>query len=730
MRTEYNKKEKEYIEIIDKTINELVYTKTSFIKAYNYYHGVRDSEQFKHLEENYGIGTPTSVEFIPLTRKHIDVLVGEYLSTPLKPKVSCKDKSTLSSIFEEKQKFIHSTATNVLKNILKENLNNLSKNKESANLKELESTLESEVEKTKNSFISNYEIASQNIVKWITQSQNIDFLNKRKTALIDLFVTGTCYYRSKPSESGTSVVIEILNPLDTFIDRNPDSPYLKDSSRAVIRKYLTKDQILTKYGEFLSEDDINGLDDNDWSDENTEFIRTFNDNITAGDSEYTGILGGFEITPSGKHNMSLRRKTYPVYEVEWLKSEKKGKDYIMNRYEGVRITNNIYILTGLSKNIIRSKDNPRYCSLSVNGIFYSDRNGEPYSLILKTANLQDKNDLLFFYRDNLLAESGSTGDWVDIAHLPKFLGSNIPEKLLKWKAYKKSGLALYDSSQEGLPMVNTAFNGYDDTIKVNAIQAIDLAIMRNEETCSMITGVFREKLGGIEQKDAVTNVQVGIKQSSYITKQYYQVMDLITREMILDMLNIAKITFKKGISGTLILGEELNQTFTALPEHYTLSDHDVHIVDSSDIIKEQEIIKQMSFELVKSDRVEPETLLEVITASGLTELKTNVKASLDSKKKEANQLGKMSQQVEEMSKQLQQTTSEAQKLQNEIKRLNEEKLRLEQEKLKHEKEIEWFKAKDQGEYNKQKLELDKKRIELEAAQLLDNNLRNDEVRNN
>jgi hypothetical protein len=50
------------------------------------------------------------------------------------------------------------------------------------------------------------------------------------------------------------------------------------------------------------------------------------------------------------------------------------------------------------------------CTLTVNGMFYSDRNGDPYSLVLKTANLQDKFDVLNFYRDNLIAESGTVGD--------------------------------------------------------------------------------------------------------------------------------------------------------------------------------------------------------------------------------------------------------------------------------------------------------------------------------
>ena len=61
----------------------------------------------------------------------------------------------------------------------------------------------------------------------------------------------------------------------------------------------------------------------------------------------------------------------------------------MNRYEGTRIGTNIYIPTGKSEDVIRTSDDPKKCTLSINGLFYSDRNGDPTSLILDTANLQD-----------------------------------------------------------------------------------------------------------------------------------------------------------------------------------------------------------------------------------------------------------------------------------------------------------------------------------------------------
>jgi hypothetical protein len=69
------------------------------------------------------------------------------------------------------------------------------------------------------------------------------------------------------------------------------------------------------------------------------------------------------------------------------------------------------------------------CHLSVNGVYYTNRTNEPYSLVLACATLQDKYDLLHFYRDNLIANSGTSGDWVDLSLLPTALGVTLPERI-------------------------------------------------------------------------------------------------------------------------------------------------------------------------------------------------------------------------------------------------------------------------------------------------------------
>jgi len=40
--------------------------------------------------------------------------------------------------------------------------------------------------------------------------------------------------------------------------------------------------------------------------------------------------------------------------------------------------------------------------------------------------------------------------------------------------------------------------------------------------------------------------------------------------------------------------------FTALPEYFTLTDHDIHVITSSDVIKDLETIKALIPEFIKS----------------------------------------------------------------------------------------------------------------------------------
>lgn len=725
------KTEDEMIACINKAITELVYPKYKLQKAYNYYNGVRDAEQFRALEENFGLGNPTSIEFIPLIRKHIDALIGEYLETPILPKVTCKDTGTLTNIARDK----HLKIVKEVFNYLKAHLNNsILAFVDGKNItdKAVESQLKKIISDIDKNYISEYEIAAQNVLEYIMQSRNTDLTEKLKTLFKDLLITGYAYYRVKPSPEGNNIDIEVLNPLNVFIDKNPESIYIKNSYRAVVRKWLSKTQILNKYGEIMDKDTIKELKDlyEGIYDNSTYYVRTFTNQAT-GYPATDGIDAGQEIVPGfpADEYRVTNYKLIPVYEVEWTETRKEDGKFVMDRYEGVRIGESIFIHSDISQNVVRTKDNPSFCTLSTSGIYYSTRSAEAYSLVLACANLQDKYDVLHFYRDSLIANSGTSGDWLDLSMLPTVLGADVPERLQKWLGYKKGGVALIDTSQEGRAFNNnTSFAGFDDTIKAPTIQAIELAIERTENTCSSITGVFRERLNGIDQHDAVSNVKVGIKNSFTVTKQYYQQMDLLTNELLIDCLNTAKIVYKKGITGALILGDKGVKVFTALPEYFTVTDFDIHIASSTNVIQDMELIKQLIPEFIKAGNVDPSIIVEAITSRSLTELKTNVSESLKKQREENNIIAQLQQQVEQLTQELQQAQNQLQQAQSKIESLNEAKLQLEKAKLESESGVNWYKAKADKKYKEGTIENDSKRVELEVAQMYDGNMHNNKVK--
>lgn len=716
----------------DLAIAELVYDKEKLRKSYNYYNCKRDKEQFKYLEENYGIGQPTSVEFTPLIRKHIDALVGEYLDVPILPKISCKDEETINNIFRERQLKIATECFNLLQKNLKNNILRVIGNQDMTDLN-IKEQLDKLIEDINENFISQYEIAGQNVIEYIIQSRNTDLIAKLRQLFVDLLVTGFNFYRVIPSPAGQNIQIECLNPLNVFPDLNYDSPYIKDSYRIVIRKYLTRNEVLNKYGKELKREDISKIkelwqDHLDYSD--SIYVRGLSN--SCGTPATDGIRAGEEVTPGypEKYWNRYDNNIIPVYEVEWIETD---KNFIMQRYSTIRIGDEIYILRGKDEEVVRTKDAPEKCTLSVNGIWFNNRSGEPYSMVNACMSLQDKYDLCIFYRDKLIANSGSVGDWINMPTLPAFLGDSMPERIMKWLAYKKQGIGLIDTSQEGQlstgqAPINQLFNGFDDTVKSQAVQAIQMTIDSIEATASSITGVFRERLNGIQQRDAVTNVQVGINNSFIVTKQWHFQMDLVTREILLDSLDCAKRVWKKGLTGTLILGKS-QKLFTALPEYFTVTDFDIHLITSSEIVKEMEQIKAVVPEFIKGGIIGADIIMDIMTAKSLTEMKTKVKQSMKKQKEENNQIQQLTQQVEELQNNLQQAQSQLQQAQSKIESLNEAKLQIEQQKIQLQFQIDDYKAKTERQFKETQAENDTKRTEIELMQLYDGNPYNDEVKN-
>lgn len=718
----------------DYVIGDLVKEKEHLFKAYNYFNGVRDHYQYKHLEENYGIGNPTSISFTPLTRKHIEALVGEYLSRIPKPKISCKDADTLHNIFREKQLEVASKQKQLISKYLTNQLWQAIADKGQDGKVPDDPQFEDELEEVKKSvernFISQYEIAAQKIVKYILQDREIDFTNKQEQLMLDLLISGEAYYRTAPTLDGTNFKVEVCDPLNTWIDKDPKNRYMKNGYKSVVRKWMTPEEIRYKYGEQLSDEELKSIDDFDAYDQNESNFML----ITGTSARCGGPIGNSNPgiwNDVGVHPLNFgydrQWNLIPVYETEWIDSFKEKGKWKGKCFKCTRIGGDVYVID--DKNLaempvsLDAKNAPR---LSINGIWYTNGHGSPYSLMLATADMQDNYDMLLYKKDNLIALSGTAGAIVDVSQLPEFLGDDLEERLIKFQGYRKVGLSIIDTSQEGSQQQNTFYGGFNDTQGLQSIQYIQLALEQIENTVSSITGVFRERLGGIEQRDAVANVEVGMQQSYIITKRYYNAMDTLTKEIISDCLDMAKQVYKEGLTGQLILGDR-KEIFSILPKYYTTCSYDIQLADSAEIIRQQELLKQMAMQLIGSAQMDPEIFVILSTAESITEMKEAMIKNIQQRKMENNQLQQLQQALDQAQQTQKQMQQQLQQSTQKIAQLNEKKLDIEQQDNQVTQQIKWYEAQTKREYNMGQLELIKKRNELEAAQLLDDNLQNDEI---
>lgn len=717
----------------DYIIGDLVKEKTYLIKAYNYFNGVRDHFQYEHLEKNYGIGNPTSIGFTPLTRKHIEAIVGEYLSMKPTPRISCKDQGTLTNIFRDKQlelsKQTFDYVSKFLNNAVYQAINgNPEQQGEQADY-EIQAELNRIKESVDRNFISNYEIAAQNICQYVLQDRQIDFKNKLEQLILDLLIAGEAYYKVSKTSQGTNFKIELCDPLNTWVDKDPKSRYMKNGYKSVVRKWMTPEEIEIKYGDYLTRDDLKAISEYKYFHEHDgNFLLISGQQSRCGDIRNPGMLNGIGAHPldddiAFDHKWNL----IPVYEVEWIDSTKKDNKIVGKCYSITRIGSDIYVTRDVDDELPHDIDSPEIPRLSINGLWYTNGHGAPYSLMLATADLQDNYDMLLYKKDNLIALSGTAGAIVDIAQLPEKLGASFEERLMNYNAYRKVGMAIIDTAQEGQQAAGGQFyGGFNDTQGLAGIQYIQAAIQIIEDTVSSITGVFRERLGGIQQRDAVANVEVGMQQSYIITKRYYNAMDTLVSEILTDCMDVAKSAYKKGITGQLILGDR-KEFFKILPEYYTTTSFDIHLADSAEIIKEQELIKQLAMQLASSSQVDPEILLIVSTSKSLTEMKELTLKSIREKKIENNQIQQLSQQLQEAQKNMQDMQKQLEASTKKIAQLNERKLNIEQQNNQMDQEIAYAKIEAEKETKNRELDLIEQRNKLEAAQLFDNNPNNDQI---
>ena len=77
-----------------------------------------------------------------------------------------------------------------------------------------------------------------------------------------------------------------------------------------------------------------------------------------------------------------------------------------------------------------------------------------------------------------------------------------------------------------------------------------------------------------------------------------------------------------------------------------MTDYDIHVNDSTEVVKDIETIKALVNNLIQNQLIEADTAVEAIDTKSMTELKHSVKSSIKRQKEEMGQVSQLTQQLE------------------------------------------------------------------------------------
>ncbi len=725
---------------VDASINSIrTLDRQRVLDAYNVRNGIRDVKDFEYLWAAYGIEFPSQFRHIPTLRAVFDSLLGRFINRPFKYQVSATDDTSVKHIFEQyRDSILEDLDQYMLNRIKAAQYASEQGGKEGEKAKKHLADLKKKYES--GSFISDLEIDAKNILTWAIQRFK---LKSETITMADDYITcGEAFYQVKVTQIGRKPLIKVLNPLNVYYSKTSDVKFIKDCERVVVRERLTVAEVWTRYGHKMEKKDQD------------KFLAEYNKYIIGSDFEIVAYdQGTLEPKSPDERDGGLDIPLTEINYVEWkanvkvpvteldedcedhtesatqdrLKLKTKFK-YRLDRFHGTKIGTDIYVDMGRDKFVVRDPDNPSYVALSVNGACYNDRNGEPYSLPLKTKDLADKIDILHYHAENLLALSGSKAVMINYPDIPAWIEGTPTQRVMKWLGILKQGVGIMDTSQEGQGAGKFNNTGSIDLSLTQSLEQIYRMADALEGTAYKIVGVPRQAVGNITETDGKGTSELAIQGSEVVTQPLFTSLDQLIEQFLTDVINACRIAYSKGLQGSLILGETGQKIFSIKSKQFSLAHFNVWINGEGDIQRDLDEVKAVAMKLVEAQMLDAELAIDMVTIKSLTEIKKKIKESIQNNKENEN--SQLVEQIEQYKSELQKAQANIEKLQAGADQIKQAELQLNQQKAQGDLEVK-NKAIDQKSIaDAAKLELDAKRVDLEALQLRFDGGGNKEIRNN
>tara|TARA_R110000751_G_scaffold8281_2_gene33080 strand:+ start:6999 stop:9461 length:2463 start_codon:yes stop_codon:yes gene_type:complete len=655
---------------------------------YNLYSDILDQSDVERTCNPLGViglNSPAKMQNYPICNPKIDLLVGESTKRKFDWKVRVTNDEAISS----KEQSLKQQFAGLLDSHLK---NEFGEEEETEQLRAFHNYVTYEFQDMK-------ERRATHILTYLYEYQKMSY--KFAKGFKDALICAEEIYQT--DIVGGEPVFNRLNPLNVHIVRSGESPYVEDADIILIRGYLSPGQVLDEYHDYLTDKDIaciesgfsqntsaaSGIDigrkpdlainiddaiDVAVLENNLEFGSPFdnNGNILVSKVYWKSIRKMLKVKfydEDGDMQYELYDETHkidkdageeatPIYVSEWWEGHKIGGN---RGYEADSSDSVIYVKMQPRPVQFRKMENPSKCHPGIVGTIYNTNDNIGVSLMDRMKPYQYLYNILAYNTELAVSKNYGKIMRLDLASIPE--GWQID----KWMSFSQGmNIAVYDSFKEGNKgaaqgRLAGGMNAQAPVIDMemgNTIQLYMNMMAFIKQEMGEIAGVSNARQGQIETREAVSNTEREITQSSHITEYWFsehEYTKVRCLEMLLDTAKIAwKNTQNKKVQHVL---DDGSTVLFDIDDEFMESEYGIQVTNGSRSFELINNLKQLAQAGIQNQMINFSQLMDIYTTDSVSSIRRKIQRSEQEmqqrKTEEQKQMQEMQTKQQEAAMQLQ-----------------------------------------------------------------------------
>ena len=486
-------------------------------------------------------------------------------------------------------------------------------------------------------------------------------------------------------------ILKVINPLNFDYDKSSEKDFIEDGDWACYEMSMTPSEIAKYFGSELTNVELDELYE---SYNNTNSLPdaafTFREDGVSVNLGIRVIHAEWKALKPFKFIYGIDPETGEPYEDivdESYKMNIEAGDYkeetvwIPTKYEGYQIGNDKFAMLREVPGQHKDLTNLYECKLSYIGSTYDNLNSSTTSLVDRMKYYQYFFNILWYRIELLIGSDDGKSLLLNANLIPKSSGLDIE----KWMYYfKVNKLGLLDPTEEGNKgnqNIGEAAKEIDMSL-VSDIQKYMQLAEYIERRCGESVGITKQIEGQIGSEDAVRNTQQALVQSANILEPYFDMHNLIKRNVFQALIETAKVAYSELQPKSLSYVLDDMSVAMLMPDYELLenSTYGLFVSNSMKADETLQTMQQLSHAALQNQQVELSDVLMIMNSESTQEAEELLKVA-ESNRAEREQA------MQQQQMQSQEQQAEAQRNWEREKMDKEHEYRMAEIDLKGEKDI-------------------------------------------